>query len=169
MSGVSTEPPNTAPSGPDHNNIPLQFTPVKKQYPVFCLEVIAGAILCNTTTVWGVLRTAWYISHLFLIVQNDQIHPKYTQLWVFCFSILCFNMSPIYHTSFLFCFLPVMVNFSLVMTTSSSSAANSTLPPSLLRTSSLWHWASTTSGPAKTRMIWAFDQRQLDQPNVSSN
>lgn len=44
--------------------------------------------------------------------------------------------------------LPVTVNLSVVIVTSSSSAANRSVPPSVLRTSSLWHWASTASGPA---------------------
>lgn len=42
---------------------------------------------------------------------------------------------------------PVTLSFSVPMLISSSSAEKRTLSPSALRTSNLWHWASTVSEP----------------------
>lgn len=59
--------------------------------------------------------------------------------------------------------LPVTVNFSVVMRSSSSLAVNSTRSPSLFRICSLWHWASTASGPAQRHVMDFWPKQDLHQ------
>lgn len=82
---------------------------------------------------------------------------------VYNFGLICISQTSDYNLR-LQHILPVTVNFSVVMTTSSSLAVNSSLSPPLLRTSNLRHWASTASGPAErdnqTLELLAFNQKK---------